>query len=177
VTDGLATSRASGAPDPVDPLEERLASALPRLRAHVARSSRRVPGVDPDDVAQEVVARALRYRATYDARRELWPWLRRVAEHVLIRQRAAGSRHPQPLAEHEPAAPEPVLEGESREEVARLLAGLKPIERDVLVRFHVRLESVREIARALGLREGTVKSHLSRARRRVAELPEPGDTP
>lgn len=43
------------------------------------------------------------------------------------------------------------------------------IERRVLLEFHQDGRSVREIARALGSPEGTVKSDLHRARRRLAE--------
>lgn len=169
MTDSLVTT---GLPDP---LEERLARAIPRLEAHVARRARRVPGVEPEDLAQEVVVRALRYRTSYDERRALWPWLRTVAERVLNDHHAAGAREPASLAEHELAAPELTAVADTREELARLLAVLRPLEREVLLRFHQRFQSVREIALATGLPEGTVKSHLSRARRRLAELPETGD--
>jgi RNA polymerase sigma-70 factor (ECF subfamily) len=55
-----------------------------------------------------------------------------------------------------------------REQVERMLVPLSPVEREVLLRFHQREESVAEIARALALPEGTVKSHLSRARHKLA---------
>ena len=155
-----------------DPLEERLAQALPRLEAHLAGRGRRVPGLEPDDLAQEVLARALRYRDSYDERRALWPWLRQLAQRVVHDQRAAGARRPAQLEDHEPAAARVSEPLETREELARLLSGLRPIEREVLLRFHQRLESVAEIALALGQPEGTVKSHLSRARRRLAGLSE-----
>jgi len=43
----------------------------------------------------------------------------------------------------------------------------------VLLRFHQREESVAEIASLLALPEGTVKSHLSRARHKLAQRKEP----
>jgi len=168
VTDSLVT------PGVPEPLEERLAGVLPRLEAHLARHARRLPGVEPEDVAQEVVVRALRYRASYDERRALWPWLRSVAEHVLHDHRAAGARQPTSLDEHELAAPDRTAIADTREELELLLAALRPVEPDVLLRFHLHVESVREIALATGLPEGTVKSHLSRARRRLAELSDCG---
>ena len=163
MTDALLTS---GLPDP---LEERLTRALPRLEAHVAGRTRRLPGIDAEDVAQEVVARALRYRESYDESRALWPWLRRIAEHVLHSQRAQRARQPLALEEDPSALRDGTEIPAAREELAQRLAVLRPIERDVLLRFHQRNESVREIAAAMGLPEGTVKSHLSRARRRLAE--------
>lgn len=158
-----------------DPLEERIAQALPRLRAHLAGGRARVQGLELEDVAQEVVARALRYRESYDASRSLWPWLRRMADRVVSDQRAAGARLPTLVEECDPADEERAPTLDVREEVARCLGQLSARERDVLVRFHRDGQSVSTIATALGIPEGTVKSHLSRARRRLATL-EPEST-
>lgn len=159
------------------PFEERLAGSVGRLRAHCARAERRVAGLEPDDLAQEVAVRALRYRASFDARRGLWPWLRGLARRVLADQRTRGARRPEPLeaaqldahiVQGAPAAEVRALE--TREELERLLGALSEREREVLERFHLAGQSVRVIADALGLPEGTVKSDLSRARRRLAGL-------
>lgn len=154
-----------------DPLEEELARHLPRLRGHLARPGKSVPGVEPEDLAQEVAARALRYRARFDGARALWPWLRRLAERVLVdqRTRSARRREYEVEIEQEPAAKTEDAGG-GAEELARLLAPLSTREREILLRFHAHEESVATIARELGLPEGTVKSHLSRARRRLAGL-------
>ncbi len=171
----MASGTAS--PSSSDSLEERLTRILPRLRAHLARRERRIRGCDPEDVAQEVLARALRYRESYDGSRELWPWLRRVAEHVLHDHRASGARRPVelPLAPGDLDASEPARTptADAREELERVLARLRPLEREVLLRFHQRGDSVRDIAAALDMPAGTVKSHLSRARRRLAQLEDP----
>ena len=168
MTDGLVTS---GIPDP---LEERLTRALPRLKAHVALRARQVPGIEAEDVAQEVMARALRYRESYDEKRALWPWLRRIAEHVLHNHRAAGARQPLALESEPWVRSENEARPEVLEELTQRLASLRPVEREVLLRFHRKSESVREIALAMRMPEGTVKSHLSRARRRLAEQSEEG---
>lgn len=160
-----------------DKLEGRLTASLPRLRRHLARR-RPVPGIELDDLAQEVLARALRYRARYDPRRALWPWLRTLAERVRSDQRTAGKRRAAPLSALDPQPPEPAARGDgcarvdADDELERLLAPLSAREREVLVRFHQHGQSVRAIAAALALPEGTVKSHLSRARRRLAGLSE-----
>jgi RNA polymerase sigma-70 factor (ECF subfamily) len=54
--------------------------------------------------------------------------------------------------------------------MAALLAGLEPIERTVLLCFHRDGRPVAAIARELRLPVGTVKSHLSRGRSRLAAL-------
>lgn len=175
---------ASPVPDPHERallFEEGLTRTLPRLRTHLASPAKRVPGVEPEDLAQEVLARALRYRESFEPGREVWPWLRRLAERVLCDQREAGAR--QPSAGNEARAPDAeaflatalrAAALDAREQVERILAPLSAREREILVRFHQREESVREIARDLGLPEGTIKSHLSRARRRLAALPDTG---
>jgi DNA-directed RNA polymerase specialized sigma24 family protein len=55
-----------------------------------------------------------------------------------------------------------------RADALHIVAGLAPRERDVLLRFHVDGESVAEIAAALCVPIGTVKSDLARARKRLA---------
>lgn len=164
---GVAETLAmTGVPEDV-PLARRIVDELPGLRAYLRRASGGAGEVE--DLAQETVARALKYAHSFDPERDLGRWLRGVALRVLIDQRARSQRSLS-LVEHAPEASAlPPAEYEQREDVARLLSKLSPIERDVLVRFHMREEAVREIATALGLPEGTVKSHLHRARRRIAE--------
>jgi len=163
-----------------DPLDSQLPDSMPRLRAHLARRVGRGSGIEAEDVAQEVAARALRYRSGFDGERALWPWLRRLAERVLSDQHASRRRRAEREvaldlegASEPEAGPTAVCPLEARDEVERLLARLGPIEREVLLRFHQLEQSVRAIASELALPEGTVKSHLSRARRRLADAPNP----
>ena len=147
-------------------LEAELARAMPRLQAHLAR---RVRSGEAEELAQETAARVLRYRSGFDERQALWPWLRRVADHVLVDHfRSREPARPEALPD-ERRAPETEPDVESHEQVARLVATLSGPERAALLRFHVRGESIEEVAAALSLPQGTVKSHLSRARRRLAE--------
>jgi RNA polymerase sigma-70 factor (ECF subfamily) len=149
-----------------EPLDDRLRAEAPRLRAFVASLLGRT-GADADDVAQEALTRAWRYRRAFDGRRELGPWLRTAALRVFLDHRERLQRAPETL-ESEPAAPERDLLV-SREEIDRLLEPLSSVERDVVLRFHRRCESIAEIASRLRMPEGTVKSHLHRARRKLAE--------
>lgn len=155
------------------PLAERLAHETRALRQFV-RALLRGSAADVDDVVQDVLARAWQYRASFDGGRALGPWLRACAVRAVVDHRARAARRPvTPVAaDDEPRVPahgDPLAE---REDVERLLARLDAHERDVLVRFHQRGESIAEIARALALPTGTVKSLLHRARRRLAH-----DTP
>ena len=164
MSDSLALS---GAAEAREPLEERLVGELPSLRAFLARLSSPARRAEVDDLVQETVARVLRLRASYDPERPLGPWLRATALRLLIdhRRKAADSL---PLA-FEVEARAISDRAEERESLERLLAALEGVERDVLARFHVRGESIAAIAAQLGLPEGTVKSHLHRARRKLAE--------
>ncbi|MEQ1892867.1 MAG: sigma-70 family RNA polymerase sigma factor [Planctomycetota bacterium] len=167
-------SATSAARTPVDrerdrsPRDPRPGSARGAAGAALAASaeSARAAGA-----AQEVAERAVRHRARFDGARGLWPWLWRIAQRVLVDQRAASARRRAREVEfaEEPAASEARV-GDPRGELEQLLAQLTAREREILVRFHAREESVATIARELALPEGTVKSHLSRARRRLAEL-------
>jgi RNA polymerase sigma-70 factor (ECF subfamily) len=154
------------------PLEGRMSAEIPRLRAYVARLlGVRTTSPDAEDALQEVLARAWRYRASFEEERALGPWLRRAALRVVLDRREARDRAPRSV-ELDPAevpARASVDSASQREQVERMLSPLSPIEREVLLRFHQREESVGEIARLLSLPEGTVKSHLWRARRRIAE--------
>ena len=60
-------------------------------------------------------------------------------------------------------------------EFALLLAALTEREREVLMRFHAGGESVALIAASLALPEGTIKSHLHRARKKLVQRAEEND--
>jgi RNA polymerase sigma-70 factor (ECF subfamily) len=162
----------TGEPKPEQTLDARLVAELPRLRDFV-RKLLGSAAADVDDVMQEVAARAWRYRDAFDGERALGPWLRGAALRVVFDQRARHARAPRSsdAAVDSLAAETPKAQAwEQRETLARALEQLSSVERDVLVRFHARGESVREIAAALAVPEGTIKSHLHRARRKLAAL-------
>jgi len=166
------TTHAESADEPQPSLAERLGAEAPALRAYLKRVIGAGRGAaDADDVAQEALARALRYRGSYDPTRPLGAWLRGVALRVLLDHQAKSAlAHG---ASHEQAAEAAARHDsslEQRDELEHALAPLSRLERELLVRFHARGESIRELARALELPEGTVKSHLHRARRRLVEL-------
>jgi RNA polymerase sigma-70 factor (ECF subfamily) len=158
-----------------EPLDRRLVGAIPELRAFLRRLGGRIGGsADVEDLVQEVLARALRSRHTFDEAREVGPWLRRTALRAYIDQRMSMRRAPERLdfAEAEPAerATDELAE---RDSIEHLLARLEPVERDALLQFHRDGRSIREISAALSMPEGTIKSLLSRARRKLAQRVDP----
>ena len=151
-----------------DPFAASLAAETPRVRSYIARL---IPRTEVDDLVQETLTRAWRYRAGFDSDKEIGPWLRATALRVALDHRARRQREPA-LTElvQEPAARPAASseEHEKQEEASVLLARLDATERDVLVRFHRLGHSIAEIANALRLPAGTVKSHLHRARKKLA---------
>jgi DNA-directed RNA polymerase specialized sigma24 family protein len=69
-----------------EPLEDRIAAELPALRAYLQRLAGK--GREVDDLAQEAVLRALRYRTAYQLERPLGAWLRGAALRVFLDARA-----------------------------------------------------------------------------------------
>jgi RNA polymerase sigma factor (sigma-70 family) len=126
------------------------------------------------DLAAEVFLTAFARRAAYrpygDSAR---PWLYGIAHNLLRaqarrerRQRLAYLRHGASPAE-DPAAAEAFAQADARADVpgetARILAGLRPGDRDVPLLFAGADMSYADIASALQIPVGTVRSRLSRA--------------
>ncbi len=124
-----------------------------------------------EDVAAEAFAVAFAGRGRYDVTRgDALPWLLGIATNLIRRQHReerrrlrllaalAGERPPDPAA----AAIDP--------ELATALGRLHRRDRDVLVLYAVAELSYAEIAEALGIAEGTVRSRLHRARRILQEV-------
>jgi RNA polymerase sigma factor (sigma-70 family) len=136
-----------------------------------------------EDVVQEAVLRALRYRASWrggDARAWLlritrnsaYAWLaaRRDAAEVPLEDEAA----PGPLAALRDPAPDPEAALAARQDDAGLaerLAALPPELRECLVLRELEELSYREIARITEVPVGTVMSRLWRARQALVGAP------
>lgn len=166
----LADSMGERTPES-DPFAEKLAAETPRVRAWLARLIRRA---DVDDLVQETLTRAWRYRSAFDEGKELGPWLRGTALRVALDHRARLQREIPTSSLDDASAVQPAAAHadhealDANEVIDALLARLDATERDVLVRFHRLGQSIAEIASTLRLPAGTVKSHLHRARRKLA---------
>ncbi len=169
---GAVPGNVERAPPELAPLEERLPAELPRLLAYLRRLAGGTrPPLDAEDLVQDVMQRALHYRHAYDPSRPLFPWLRQMAFRTFVSRLAEARRAPICGADEAREPREASREGrgvELREQVEQLLSTLSPTEAEVLRRFHLRAQPVAEIATSMGLPEGTVKSHLHRARRQLA---------
>jgi RNA polymerase sigma-70 factor (ECF subfamily) len=126
-----------------------------------------------DDLLQETYYRFLRTGAVPDNEAHRKNYLFRIATN-LVRD-AHRRRQLDTLPLHDPAEaadPDADVAGgvERRTDLARGLAQLKPRDRDLLWLAYAHGSSHREIADTLGVKTGSVKLLLFRARRRLATL-------
>ncbi len=123
------------------------------------------------DVAQEAFIRAYRALHQYDPSRPFAPWLYRITTNAGINQAQRWHAHEQPVDElpERPTsdASNPETIAVSRQELGTVLeaiTALPPRYRAALTLRHLYELSYQEVADALGIPLGTVKTHLFRAR-------------
>lgn len=130
---------------------------------------------DADDAAQDALLSALVKLQQYDPRRPFGPWLLRiVANAATDRRRRRKVRQVEPLDPGLVAGgTRPDTAAERRalsERLRRALAELPERRRIAVVLFDVEGYSHAEIATVLGIPEGTVRSEVFHARRRLRVL-------
>jgi RNA polymerase sigma factor (sigma-70 family) len=131
---------------------------------------------EAEDAAQQAFVKAFGALGRFDPDRPFRPWLLRiVGNEARNLRRSAGrraalalvvSREPEQLA----ASPEAeALDRERRESLMAAVSGLVEADRQVIgLRYFLNLTEA-EMAEALGVAPGTVKSRLSRAMERLRE--------
>lgn len=124
-----------------------------------------------DDLLQECYYRLVRSRAVFDDEAHRRHYLFRVATN-LVRDAARRPAVEQvALGEEHAGATTDVAAGvERRDALARALASLGRRDRSLLWLAYAEGSTHEEIARALGLRRGSIRVLLFRARRRMAAL-------
>ena len=109
------------------------------------------------------------------------PWLVRILINAVLGQRRRRALTTVPLEESDrpedsPSVDEAVEALADRQSVRRALTGLPPDQRQVVVLRYFADLTVRQVAQAMGIREGTVKSRLHRSlqqmRRQLEEFGE-----
>jgi RNA polymerase sigma-70 factor, ECF subfamily len=139
---------------------------------------RRVGRYRAEELAAETFAQALASAARYDrSYADARPWLFGIAVNLLRHHyrreerelRAYGRTGTDPLASEEPSLERLHAEA-SQPVIAAALAELPLIEREALLLYAWAELGYGEIAQALGIPVGTVRSRLNRARGRVREL-------
>jgi RNA polymerase sigma-70 factor, ECF subfamily len=146
-------------------IREFLHTAYPRLVAGVALASGSRPAAE--DAVQEALLRAWERSEKGEEIESLNAWVTTVAMNLArsgLRRLRSERRAKARL--HRPVVTEPA--GWERVDVARALSTLPRRQREaVVLRYYLQMDT-REVAGALGINEGTVKSTLFRARAALA---------
>lgn len=148
----------------------------PSLYAFMLRLSGR-PDV-AEDVVQEAFVRVLRNLDRFDDRFRFSTWLFTIARRLYVnqRQRLQPRYDSDAISDcrdrrHDQAPGEETDRLESmrtiRELIEEALADLPELPREIVLLYHQQSWSISDIAAHLRLPEGTVKSHLHRARKRM----------
>ena len=160
-------------------------AALFERHARVVGSfaAQRVGSLIAEDIVAETFLVAFRRRADYDLdHANARPWLLGIAVNIIKRHRGTEARHWRELhrsaAVATPIAPNDFDEVDRRADAARTARELLPRirrlrahDRDTLLLYATGELSYDEIARALGVPVGTVRSRLNRVRRILSTPP------
>lgn len=134
---------------------------------------------EAQDAVQETFVKAYQGAARWDGSAEVAPWLARIAvNHAIDRYRRGRRRlkaetplddedHGQTIAERAPSPERRAMDREAGERITAALGGLPERQRAVVVLRLYEDMNLEEIARALDMSLGTVKSSLHRALRRM----------
>jgi len=136
---------------------------------------------DADDLAQEALLKAFRSLHTFEGRSALTTWLYTVTRSVCQdsrRARATRASHLHDALEDDVPEEGPLQDHalQRKHEADTLWAAIRRLEpafRVCIVLFDIEGRSYEEIAEIEGIPIGTVRSRLSRARARLAELLRP----
>jgi RNA polymerase sigma-70 factor (ECF subfamily) len=152
--------------------------ALHGVAARLCRASE-----DAEDLVQETLLRAYRFRDTYEPGTNVRAWLLRILRNLFISRYRSGKREPEPAAfdgleeslerlilgaeggGRSPTPEQLLLDGSLDEEVEEALRSLPEEYRLVLLLASVEGLAYKEIAEVVGCPIGTVMSRLHRARR------------
>lgn len=136
---------------------------------------------EAEDIAQEVLLRALRGLKGWDSQRPLRPWLLTIATNRCRTQLARRTKRPVATEYFEDVADHRNDGSDARElqsEIARALATLRADYRQVFLLFHEQGLSYQEMSEVVGKPIGTLKTWLHRARNEMlAQLRQKGLAP
>jgi RNA polymerase sigma-70 factor, ECF subfamily len=123
-----------------------------------------------EDITQDIFIKLWQGLPDYDGRASLGTWLYAIARNTCLSfLRSESYRKALSLdAAKEPAAPAQPRTADF--ELAQLLDRLPNVQRTVITLFYLQEKSVGEVALMLGIPDGTVKSHLRRARLALGEI-------
>lgn len=146
---------------------------------------------DAEEVSQEAVLKAYKHLARFRAESKFSTWIvqitinearmklrkdrRKLYESLdETREDQEGDYFPKDYADWRPIPSEALEQKELRQALARAIASLSPIYREVFVLRDVQKLSIAETAKMLGISEASVKTRLLRARLQMRDALAPG---
>lgn len=128
---------------------------------------------DADDLVQDCLLRALQRRDLFRSGTHLRRWMFTILRNLHVdhcRKRKNRRTHLDTVRQQPPRVQDPTQEDWlDVVETTRAMSGLRTKDREIILLSAFSKLSQKQIARRLGLAEGTVRSRLSRARVNLAE--------
>jgi RNA polymerase sigma-70 factor (ECF subfamily) len=122
-----------------------------------------------EEITQDVFLKVWRALPDYDGRAAIGTWLYTIARNTCLSAvRSESYRRTWPIADSSEPAVQTTTAADV--EIAECLAALPRVQREVITLYYLQEKSVRDVSELLDLPEGTVKSHLHRARRALAGM-------
>jgi len=150
-----------------------LGRLLARYRDRAVRAAYGMLGCreDAEDVAQEAFIRVFRALGSYEGKGKFFTWLYRIILNLCASKRRKSSSREIVTDEAEVPGQRVMAEAEARNiEVWETIGRLPAQQRAALILREMDLLSYAEIAQVMGIAEGTVKYHLSEARRKFRRI-------
>jgi RNA polymerase sigma-70 factor (ECF subfamily) len=122
-----------------------------------------------EEVTQDIFLKLWQALPFYDGRAALSTWLYTIARNRCFSAfRKESYRRTVPMeGRGEPSRRETLSQ---HAEIKQLLERLPRVQREVITLFYLEDQSIQDVAQMLDLPRGTVKSHLHRARRALADM-------
>jgi RNA polymerase sigma-70 factor (ECF subfamily) len=154
-----------------DPFEDQVVALIPRMRAYAM--SLTGSSVEADDVVQDALMRALRFREGFEMGTNLRAWLYRIVRNTFYSAAAKRRDTVEDVdgywAGRLTASPDQEWRVQYGE-IMDAMGELTPDSRDALLLVVASGLSYQEAAEVCGCAIGTMKSRVNRARERLAQL-------
>src|SRR5262249_48754963 len=131
---------------------------------------------ESEDLVQDVFMRMLKHRDSFRPDAGFTPWMYRIAHNVAVDylRRSVRTSQPEEDFDARPAEQSPgderAVEREQAGLLRRALLTLPPDRREVLLLSRYEMKSYEEVAQALGVSVGTVKTRIHRAIKQLREV-------
>jgi RNA polymerase sigma-70 factor (ECF subfamily) len=168
------------APGDAELLRRSYAGDEAAFRTLVDRHSRYLTGIarslsgnnpaDSEDLVQETFVAALTSRFRGESAARTWLVQILVRQAAQLRRKRARERGTPTAGETERSSPPESFSTDARLDVAKMLEGLSPDQREVIVLRELEGMTYEEMAKALHVPRGTVESRLHRARAALKQL-------